>query len=486
MKKLNIWNVRLGLAMNSSSTHSMLLLGPGDPLPATTEDRDFGWDYWTAASKEAKQNYFSLTLLDNLRSLYPVDVACAVAKELFDIGNVKEFFDSNGWLIAGVDHQSLYTFPRSWDERSLDHKFIEEYKQFLMQDRLIVVGGNDNDDVSHPLSDKYQRIDIPDTHMEGRNAGIVARKDPTHNYWSIFNRETGAKIRFSFDSLSEEPQKASAPELVDVKITDFCPFACSFCYQNSTTAGKHASTGEITAIIDLLSKNKVFEIAFGGGEPTLHPDFSKILSYARRAGIVPNFTTKNLGWLRDPKQAQKITESMGGFAFSVETSEDIDNLASLLNINGISHQKVTIQHVVGSTFSLTDLLEAADRHRLSITLLGYKLDGRGKDYKPKLSAKAAYAQVVDFTKTRYLRVGIDTALAKEWESLLQADKIPRNLYHTKEGKFSMYIDAVVGKAGPASYDFSPMQPYSASYYDNQTFSSVSRAGKDIMDIFQEF
>lgn len=57
---------------------------------------------------------------------------------------------------------------------------------------------------------------------------IAVRFD--RNAVALFNRVDGTKIRFAVGSYT----KAKRPELVDIKITDWCDVGCTFCYQNST------------------------------------------------------------------------------------------------------------------------------------------------------------------------------------------------------------------------------------------------------------
>lgn len=48
-------------------------------------------------------------------------------------------------------------------------------------------------------------------------------------------------------------------------------------------------------------------------------------------------------------------------------------------------------------------------------------------------------------------VAIDTTLAYVCKDRLGKAGVPPITYHTEEGAFSMYIDAVSGKIGPSSY-----------------------------------
>lgn len=95
--------------------------------------------------------------------------------------------------------------------------------------------------------------------------------------------------------------------------------------------------------------------------------------------------------------------------------------------------------------------KAAD---VPVTLLGYKTNGRGASCAPVSydwwidAVKSAHCEGADW---RTPQIGIDTALASEYENELKEAGVPSWLFHTKEGKFSMYIDAVEGKLAPSSY-----------------------------------
>jgi len=445
---MKLFNLRLGLATNSSSTHSLIFL-PGKKVEDKDVDQDvserrFGWSRWTAASPEAKRAYVACMLLHNLpRQVLPFEIQKMVVQQwtgqtLTD--------DGYGGAEEHIDHQSVYCLPRSWDGKFVDKEFFDEFSAFMLQKDLVILGGNDNEDDRHAL-DNGKAFTLP-LRQDDSSAPWVARKDPKQGYWTLFNRAEGTKIRFTFDDLQAVPRKASVPELVDVKITDYCPVGCKFCYQDSTASGKHADKmGDLTYAI---GKMKVFEVAIGGGEPTLHPDFVKILSGFRAYGVVPNFTTKLLHWLRDPKIWTKVIEAVGAFAYSVDDGEDVDELAALLTHNGIPKEKASVQYVMGSNYALEPVLEAAGRHRLRVTLLGYKTTGRGKDVKP--TDYNGWITVARRVQQRfYLTLGIDTALAAEYEAQLEKEGVPKLLFTTQEGKFSMYVDAVEMKCGPSSY-----------------------------------
>lgn len=225
----------------------------------------------------------------------------------------------------------------------------------------------------------------------------------------------------------------------------------------------------------------------GGGEPTLHPNFIDIVKTFNRAHILTNFTTKNLAWLRNPKQWVPIIQNTGGFAFSASEADEIEELAALIRTIAIKeisqNYQITIQHVVGTHYSIDHVIETARECGYTVTLLGYKTVGRGSSFTPKINAKDAFEEIKDYLKkNRWLRLGIDTLLAQQWKKELE-EYSPESLYTLEEGMFSMYIDAVEGLAGPSSYcDSKLMQPYAYEYghYKN------ARQGKSILEIFDEY
>lgn len=434
---MHIWNIRLGLATNSSSTHSIIFRKK--TKDDFQEGYEFGWDFFTVASKKAKNAYVALTLSNNINA--SDDVRSAIVKDWCG-------FDINAYDFAHVDHQSVYSLPKTWEENGPDKEFFLEFKKFLTQDGVVILGGNDNDEREHEL-DNGEAFTLA---LPRESYGTsVARYDAKYNFWTVFNRKDGTKVRMKFgkDSMVE-PTKASAPELIDIKITDFCPFDCSFCYQDSTAKGQHAKLHTLDSIAYALSELKVFEVALGGGETTFHPEFTTILKRFRNLNVIPNFTTKSLHWLNDPKQSREIIESCGAFAFSVTEPEEIKNLASKMEHNGFPLEKASVQYVMGSTseYVFKHILEDAAKHDLRITLLGYKTVGRGDEFKPHDHSE--WAKIVEQVHEKhYINLGIDTALAAQYQE--QLDNIPKYMYSIREGCFSMYIDAVRGKMGESSY-----------------------------------
>lgn len=453
---MKIHNVRLGFANNSSSSHSIVFLnGVSDH---DVHDGNYGWGNFTLASSDAKLNYLSAIIEHNLRGEIGEHAAQLVATELTG----KRLPDDH----YGIDHQSTWMLPWSFDGKELSHEFISEYKSYLLRDNVVVLGGNDNSE-GHPLAETATTAPLNLLPQE-QHEKLIGRKD--NDYWTLFSRENGSKIRFSFNEI-KAPTKSLTPELVDLKITNHCPYGCEFCYQDSTKDGRHAEEKDLHDIIHMLGAWQVFEVAIGGGEPTLHPDFLPLLKYAREYNIVPNFTTKNLAWLNSPLAAD-ILQTCGSFAYSVESSKDVNNLVKAMSpfkpTNPYwSHSKATVQYVIGIDSDpkiLNDILDAAREHWVPVTLLGFKTTGRGAAFGEKKGVKW-----IDMLKRKMTtgnglpRLSIDTVLVDKYYDELLAAGLSRLCMTREDGKFSMYIDAVKKTMHPSSYQLDKSHPLVMDY-----------------------
>lgn len=458
---LNIHNVRLGFACNSSSTHSVIFLPDAAAQAAQAvqdnppnERGSFGWETFTLATVAAKRDYLAAAIFENLQQSTSNEVALTVA-QAWSGSDICAVTDEDGYTsYPSIDHQSQPMLPASWEGKGLDYAFIADFRRFLEKDGVVVLGGHDNGESGwHPLKYKGTALSANALPVEEKSSDYVCRKDDAFDYWTLFNRRTGAKLRLSFDTTQHPaPTKASSPELVDVKITDYCPYGCSYCYQGSTTKGRHADKSTLSQIAYQLYDLKVFEVAIGGGEPTLHPKLEDFLSQLQWRQIVANMTTKNLKWLATEAKRLVDAKLLRAIAYSVETAADVEAVAAVVKEAKLG-EAVTIQHVVGldeTPEQFRALLIAAAESKLRITLLGFKTTGRGSAFGVRPAA-GWLSVLADVCAKQYLRVGIDTVLAdRYWDALLKAG-VPAWCMTRHEGAFSCYIDAVTKQLGPSSY-----------------------------------
>jgi hypothetical protein len=146
-------------------------------------------------------------------------------------------------------------------------------------------------------------------------------------------------------------------------------------------------------------------------------------------------------------------ENCGKFAFSVETADEVSELLAVLRTNGIDTDKVGLQVILGvvDSWEFSKMLNIVSNEGISMTILGYKPVGRGKDIKTRYFENRTWWIDQIMEKKHYSPIGIDTVLANEFEKELKEAKVDPLLYELKEGKFSCYIDAVKMKIGPSSF-----------------------------------
>lgn len=94
------------------------------------------------------------------------------------------------------------------------------------------------------------------------------------------------------------------PLEVHVAVTARCPASCSGCYLDARADGEHRSFADIAAELDRVSREGAFTVAFGGGEPLLHPELPRVGEHARAVGLVPVVTTSGIGL--SPERARSL------------------------------------------------------------------------------------------------------------------------------------------------------------------------------------
>ena len=146
---------------------------------------------------------------------------------------------------------------------------------------------------------------------------IKKRVERESNYSAIFIN--GKTLRMPLD-----PKKGIVelkyPEFYDVKLNSICYGKCKNCYMDSRDTGfNYKALENLRIFFEPMNQNqRPFQIAYGGGEPTLHPDFCSILEYTHSLGIVPNYTTN--GMFIDEYNCDKIVEATKKYSMAVALS----------------------------------------------------------------------------------------------------------------------------------------------------------------------
>lgn len=453
-------SIRLGFATNSSSAHSIVL--HSSPAYAALMDND-GFRY------AANEEFFDLSKMESKLAylLWAHKQAGKITINAHTIMNLMHHFNTK----LGMD---IHHILEMIQEPELNHSNYYHgvlcrdgidpglWIRFMTEAPVSIHGWYDNN--ISPLDKARQQDKLASEFND-----LLFRQDGTALV--AYNPNTGFKFRWSPNPYT----KATMPELVDLKITDYCGWGCKFCYQGSTRKGQHAPYEVLTDAIDAFADAGVFEIAVGGGEPVEHPRFADLLTYAAKKRVTLNFTTFGVDWAVNGNpivEAMKAHHWKGGIGVSVHSLGDltkVDTLATNLHKLGIYRAQVMAQTVVGvlplkATHAIVEASIAADR---PILLLGYKNTGRGRSFKRKADDTEEMLRILETAKRAIARppkedayenleyynfsLSVDTAFLDTYGTLLDSIGIPTVLRTSPEGKFSMYVDAVTGRAAPSSY-----------------------------------
>jgi len=105
----------------------------------------------------------------------------------------------------------------------------------------------------------------------------------------VFNRNTGLNVL-----IDEIPVPAAlhsrAPRQVSIALTNRCDLACGHCYAPKSRDELRFDT--VARWLGELDEHGTLGVGFGGGEPTLHPEFVKLCQYtAHETRLSVSFTT---------------------------------------------------------------------------------------------------------------------------------------------------------------------------------------------------
>jgi len=459
---MKITNLRYGFACNSSSTHSVVVYQPNAMRqpgwkPASDylcEEGEFGWEPFIAASKAAKLSYMKAVIAGRiLGTKDPIDYDKHTMEAMIAQVTPADVHIADVPL-GYIDHQSVPLIPRWYGSKVFPPEFFIDMLDYVLRDDVVILGGNDQGS-----GEDYQRAYLGGTESPLWYSQIpkdVSDKEwicrQEGHWWVLFNTHTGKKITLTFKDDAKPRLYANSPELVDLKITDWCPYECAFCYQGSSLQGDHAVN--VDQWLLTLKFMQVFEVAIGGGEPTLHPDFERILQHSAEwyVDLKINFSTRNFKWLFE--HVDLIVKNHHGFAYSVNNVGQVKNF--IYEINQLSQKTrpeffglASIQYVMRSATDeeFVAILNLCNDEGIKLTLLGYKESGRGSSYVPPVTPIQSNVDVWAPLVKKAWWVGIDTALAKS----VPEGVFDERLLRRTEGTHGMYIDAVTDQAGRDSY-----------------------------------
>ena len=444
---IKIHNIRIGFETNSSSSHSFVILPEKRPtrIPDNVKTDYFGWE-WRLIK-------------------HPEEIASYIITQAFEILSKHEFLsflekiDTSVNLSpdTGVDHQSR--FEIKGDSYILTEFLADLYVAILCDPSVGIVTGNDNE--------------FPPPNFENleKHKGwswlhecnwYVSRPG---NYYLLLSNTPPIRQRISFFHKELKPKY---PESIDIKITSCCEANCPYCHEDSSPPPKckHCDFDVFRRVIWEIS-GKTLEVALGGGNPLLHPDFFKIFKLAHEYHVIANFTVRDSAWLNflqtiTEDQYKLLTKYDYGIGISVSDISTVRELIlqSLKLREKFENRKdwywynipfnytfhlINRIHSFGFIKRLVKLLREF-YYKPIILILGYKPIGRGKSYKnlkkdlnPKKLLKLD--AIITFDDLAIQQLNLKRFIKPEnWSKY----------YAGRDGEYTMYLDLVELKFASSS------------------------------------
>jgi hypothetical protein len=274
---------------------------------------------------------------------------------------------------------------------------------------------------------------------------IKIRILPECNYKGIYLN--GKTLRIALDP-SKDISSLPYPEFYDVKVTSRCNGRCPYCYQSSTETAANCSSiiDRFTNYFSRFDNNQMpFQIAFGGGEPTEHPDFIELLKTCCKFNMTPNYTTNGM-WV-DSINADEILAATvrycGGVA--VSTHPHLHKYWSSAVYRYLAAGVHTNLHIIignrDSIDTFADLYEEFNGKIKYFVLLPLAAQGRSKDA---------------FTDWEYLKSKIDgsprdVAFGANFHPYLSKDRDRFNVSIYDPESMSAYLDLETMKVFKSSF-----------------------------------
>jgi len=177
----------------------------------------------------------------------------------------------------------------------------------------------------------------------------------------LFDRRTG--INVLLEDVTVQPEYwSSAPRFVSIALTNRCDLACSYCYAPKNSA--FLDSRVLLPWLRDLDLNGCLGVGFGGGEPTLHPDFTHICEFVRQqTRMAVTFTTHShridsrlAGALKGNVHFIRVSVDGIGMTYEAMRGRRFDSLRAHLEITR-SIAPIGINFVVNAT-TFTDLDDA--------------------------------------------------------------------------------------------------------------------------------
>jgi len=268
------------------------------------------------------------------------------------------------------------------------------------------------------------------------------------DYAIMFNTNTGFEIITGIKG-KEDPFALELPSLVDVGIMGHCKHKCPFCYQGHDEQ-PNMKFEDFKSIIDSV-KHHTNQVALGGrGDPNHHENFKEIIEYARKNGVVPNYTTSGIDLTDEQIEISKLCGAVAvsdyGRDYTYNAIQQFIDAGIKTNIHMIYSAKSHPRAI--EIISGLDPWEVENDHPIvdldklnAVIFLLFKPAGAGAklDWTPKKMQLNTFANIVFNPKSKF-KIGMDSCLINHVLQYVEPNELQRMSVDSCEGaRMSAYI-----------------------------------------------
>lgn len=259
--------------------------------------------------------------------------------------------------------------------------------------------------------------------------------------YNVVMFDDGTKIRFN----DEDKLIPDFPESMDMKISNYCPFNCPMCHEQSNENGEY---GKILHHPFIKTLHQGTELALGGGAVTYHPDLIPFLREIKEQGVFPSITINQQEWNKT-KIDYLIKEQLIyglGVSFVSFNDEEWDEILKYPN---------AVVHLIAG-YHKPEVFEYFANRGAKILILGYKTWGRGEQYffEFKNSIKKNILELKEMLPTLFTKckvVSFDNLSIKQLDirEVIGEEKW-KEFYMGDDGQYTLYVDMVKQECAKSS------------------------------------
>jgi MoaA/NifB/PqqE/SkfB family radical SAM enzyme len=324
--------------------------------------------------------------------------------------------------------------------------------------------------------------------------GAWARtKNPNAIAWL----ENSALAALGF-AASDSSNQSSRPLLEShLAITSQCPVGCNGCYQSAEASGEHVPLELLKARVTEIASAGAMTVAFGGGEPILHPELAALGAHAQSLGLSVVLTTSGYGLTQARADALKHFDQV-----NVSYDGEAMDYSSVRGVDGAGYAERAIARLaslgvhVGVNVVLTQatfpsIRQTLDRARSlgakEAQLLRYKPTGRARNasYEQKrlsVAQRRAFAETLEQLSTAHypsFALRIDCALVP---FLAASHRVPLDhlqrfgIFGCEAGRYLSHVKATGVETGCSFLAPGEEPPPLAMPCTSCTYATVCRGG----------